>query len=462
MALDSILLNPIIPPPAKSAAPQAPSPIDPGSTNGFGNAARLTNSTDTADTAGSSGGPAANRGAGSNGSTTADAAKRSSSGSSSSSSTDTRRPTRSSSTSGSSSSNSSSASSSSGAKTPSGKARDNGSPRDKTDSAQRGSRTQRGIASAAGIEQGQSTGPTFLQALAQSQAEAQAPDANTDTAAAKTAERGKPKSTHDAPQDASASLAFLPQSLAAAMAGAQVAAQPQPTAQASTSSGEDDSTTEAIPGSGGSATRAVLASLEKGAEDLKATAGAADGVQSTAQSSTTPAGATTPDGTNAAAIAFQAHMSVSSHFQQPSTEVNAHKVEAPVGTPAFTDEVGGKITWLANQGVQSASLQLSPEHLGPVNVHISVQDGSATVSFNAAHVDTRTALEQALPRLREMFSTQGLTLTDASVSHQSPRGQHQKQAISSINSIGGVSDDSNATSITSVASTRLGLVDTYV
>ena len=137
------------------------------------------------------------------------------------------------------------------------------------------------------------------------------------------------------------------------------------------------------------------------------------------------------------------------------------KVSAPVGTPAFNDEVGGKITWMASQGVQSASLQLSPEHLGPVAVHISVQDGSASVAFNANHADARTALEQALPRLREMFATQGLTLTDASVSQQSPRGQSQKQAVAAIGAIGGVSSEESTSPLAAVASTRLGLVDTY-
>jgi flagellar hook-length control protein FliK len=111
--------------------------------------------------------------------------------------------------------------------------------------------------------------------------------------------------------------------------------------------------------------------------------------------------------------------------------------------------------------VQSASLQLSPEHLGPVAVHISVQDGSASVAFNANHADARTALEQALPRLREMFATQGLTLTDASVSQQSPRGQSQKQAVAAIGAIGAVSSEESTSPLAAVAGTRLGLVDTY-
>ena len=228
----------------------------------------------------------------------------------------------------------------------------------------------------------------------------------------------------------------------------------------------DDSTSPVTASGSSSASQTALADLGTTATETKPVApDVSAGLKADSAAGTTPDGITTAtDATNAAAAAFQAHMSISSHFQTPAAATaHANKVNAAVGTPAFNDELGGKITWMAsqNQGLQSASLQLSPEHMGPVNVHISVQDGSATVSFNAAHADTRAALEQALPRLREMFAAQGLTLTDASVSHQSPRGQPQKQPVSSINATGGVSGESNATSITSVVSARLGLVDTY-
>jgi flagellar hook-length control protein FliK len=158
-------------------------------------------------------------------------------------------------------------------------------------------------------------------------------------------------------------------------------------------------------------------------------------------------------------------MGVSSHIQTnatANTQTINDKVNSPVGSTAFNDEVGGKVTWMASQGVQSASLQVSPEHMGPVEVRISMQNGATSVAFSANHADTRAALEQALPRLREMFATQGLTLSDASVSQQSPRGQSQKQAVAAVGAIGGASTaDDSTSSITTVSSARLGLVDTY-
>jgi flagellar hook-length control protein FliK len=134
-----------------------------------------------------------------------------------------------------------------------------------------------------------------------------------------------------------------------------------------------------------------------------------------------------------------------------------------VGTSAWTDELGTKLTWMAQQGIQSASLQLSPEHLGPLQVNISVHDGQASVWFNAAQPDTRAALQQSLPQLRQMFSNQGLTLADAGVSRESPRG-HDRQSsarpgspAAAIAAVNRESPDSHG-----AATGGLGLLDTYV
>lgn len=311
--------------------------------------------------------------------------------------------------------------------------------------------------SGAANQSAQSTGPSFLQALAQTQADAE-DSANVTTGAtpqAVTGNKSKAKGTGDS-GSSSGSLTFIPQSLVAAMTGAQPPASQGPTAAATDN--DSDSSTDGVSLSSGSSVQDIVANLTKAtAEALDASATPTSDPKTNADVTTT----SSADANSMAVSVFQAHMSVGSHFQQVTgTDAASNKVSATVGTPAFDDELGGKITWMANQRLQSASLQLSPEHLGPVEVRISVQDGSASVAFNANHADTRAALEQALPRLREMLSSQGLTLTDASVSQQSPRGQAQKQPVAAIGAAGAVSNDSTS-SVTSVARVGLGLVDTY-
>jgi flagellar hook-length control protein FliK len=220
--------------------------------------------------------------------------------------------------------------------------------------------------------------------------------------------------------------------------------------------------TDGVSLASGSNIEGIVANLTNGTADGLPGATTADGTDKAAGSAT---GASAADGSASGPSAFQAQMGVSSHFQTnatANTQTLNDKVSSPVGSTAFNEEVGGKVTWMASQKLQSASLQITPEHMGPVEVRISMQDGATSVAFSANHADTRAALEQSLPRLREMFATQGLTLSDASVSQQSPRGQPQKQAVAAIGAIGGTSTDNDSTSsITAVSSARLGLVDTY-
>jgi flagellar hook-length control protein FliK len=231
----------------------------------------------------------------------------------------------------------------------------------------------------------------------------------------------------------------------------------QPNAGQATTTGDSS---DGVSLASGSTIASVVANLTSGTADALDGATAGDG-----KAAGSATGASAADGSASGTGAFQAQMGVSSHFQAnatANTQTTNDKVSSPVGTTAFNEEVGGKVTWMASQRVQSASLQVSPEHMGPVEVRISVQDGATSVAFSANHADTRAALEQSLPRLREMFATQGLTLSDASVSQQSPRGQSQKQAVAAIGAIGGTStDDDSTSSVAAVSSARLGLVDTY-
>jgi flagellar hook-length control protein FliK len=97
------------------------------------------------------------------------------------------------------------------------------------------------------------------------------------------------------------------------------------------------------------------------------------------------------------------------------------ELRAPLGSTAWADELGARVTWMIDRGEQVASLRLSPENLGPVEVRIAVREGETSVWFGAAHADTRAALEQSLSRLRDMLGASGLSLADAGVSSQTPR-----------------------------------------
>lgn len=139
---------------------------------------------------------------------------------------------------------------------------------------------------------------------------------------------------------------------------------------------------------------------------------------------------------------------------------HARPVNVPVGSSQWADEIGSRMTMMVEQGKHTASLRLSPEHLGPLEVRITMNGDQASVQFGAAHVDTRNAIENALPRLREMFASQGLSLADANVSREPPRQQQNPTPQSSSSSSSGFGSEDGSTAV-AAAQVRLGLLDAY-
>ena len=142
-------------------------------------------------------------------------------------------------------------------------------------------------------------------------------------------------------------------------------------------------------------------------------------------------------------------------------------IREPVGTAQWADSIGVRLTMMATRGEQHGSLRLSPEHLGPVEVQIRTQDdGKASVWFGAQHADTRAALQDALPRLRELFAAQGMQLGDAGVSRDPPR-QQAAQAGGSSPGFGGGNGEAGPIEELTVAlpaaplNRHAGLLDTY-
>jgi flagellar hook-length control protein FliK len=114
------------------------------------------------------------------------------------------------------------------------------------------------------------------------------------------------------------------------------------------------------------------------------------------------------------------------HAGGPSTGSTAATLVLPAGSdlPAlrplgdasqWSQSLGDRLLVMADQGLQSATIRLQPEHLGPMEIRIRIEDGNAQVWFSAHHSDTRGALQDAIPKLRELFSDQGMNLLQANV-----------------------------------------------
>jgi flagellar hook-length control protein FliK len=100
---------------------------------------------------------------------------------------------------------------------------------------------------------------------------------------------------------------------------------------------------------------------------------------------------------------------------QAAGSVPSDRLSARVGTPAWDNQVGQKVIWMVGGEDQSATLELNPPDLGPVQVVLNVSNDLASVTFSSQQLEVRQALENALPRLREMMSESGIALGNASV-----------------------------------------------
>ena len=155
----------------------------------------------------------------------------------------------------------------------------------------------------------------------------------------------------------------------------------------------------------------------------------------------------------------------------PLTPASALPVQVVINTPVtqdnWGDEFNQKITWLASSKEQSAELHLNPPQLGPMDVVIKVSGDQATALFSSPHAAVREAIEQALPKLREMMADSGIMLGNASVNDQAPRNRNDgfdNRSQNSRGSVGAIAESGAASSMSarvSPISRHNGIVDTF-
>jgi flagellar hook-length control protein FliK len=131
-----------------------------------------------------------------------------------------------------------------------------------------------------------------------------------------------------------------------------------------------------------------------------------------------------------APVQLAAHQPAPAPIAAPAPAVHM-TVPGPVGTPLWSEEFSASVGMLATQRVSSAELRVQPAELGPVQVSIRIEAGEANIICAAQHADTRHALESALPRLREMLESNGISVGSASV------GTHPQGSGAGGNAAGG-------------------------
>ena len=122
------------------------------------------------------------------------------------------------------------------------------------------------------------------------------------------------------------------------------------------------------------------------------------------------------------------------HGLLPATPVmQAAVTAAPVlAQPAdpsagYDDRFANHVSMLAGQRITQATIRVSPEHMGTIDIRLQVDGTQVRAEFHSARADVRQTLEASLPRLRDMLDQHGLQLAHAGVGQGRGQGQGQPQ-----------------------------------
>ncbi|WP_341725450.1 flagellar hook-length control protein FliK [Pseudoxanthomonas putridarboris] len=128
----------------------------------------------------------------------------------------------------------------------------------------------------------------------------------------------------------------------------------------------------------------------------------------------------------------------------------------------FDEEIGDSVRWMADQKIGHAHIRISPNELGTVEVRLRLDGDRVHADFTSAQADVRQALENSLPRLRDMLGQHGFQLAHADVGQQhqpssqaTGSGRHEGDAAT------GAGGSGDADLPRPVRMTALGLLDAY-
>ncbi|MDY6928491.1 MAG: flagellar hook-length control protein FliK [Pseudomonadota bacterium] len=126
-------------------------------------------------------------------------------------------------------------------------------------------------------------------------------------------------------------------------------------------------------------------------------------------------------------------------------------------------QIAEKIRWMVNGRQSMAEIRLDPPEMGSMQIRLNVSGDSASVSFVVQSQQAKEALNEAMPRLRDMFSEQGLDLGESFVSQQnSGEAGDGEFADQQGGGFGESAEDETKSQETHVVRPANGLIDDYV
>lgn len=138
---------------------------------------------------------------------------------------------------------------------------------------------------------------------------------------------------------------------------------------------------------------------------------------------------------------------------------------AQYNDPQFQRNLGDQVLMMAGQGINKAHLSLNPHELGPVEIRLSMVNDEVSIQVASANAMVRDTIEDAMPRLRELFDEAGLKLTGHDVASEFSNGgssefedQDHAGALKNV----AHAESEHDVNLTSGRSDSASLIDTYI
>ena len=124
----------------------------------------------------------------------------------------------------------------------------------------------------------------------------------------------------------------------------------------------------------------------------------------------------------------------------------------------FDEDIGDAVRWMADQKIGHAHIKVTPNDLGTVEIRLRLDGDRVHADFSSAQAEVRQALENGLPRLRDMLGQHGFQLAHADVGQQHTSPQ---QGAASPHGESSANTEAVAETPRTVRMTARGLVDAY-
>ncbi len=113
---------------------------------------------------------------------------------------------------------------------------------------------------------------------------------------------------------------------------------------------------------------------------------------------------------------------------QNNISSNVPKITQSINHPQWGKELANRVVFISKQNMGEAKIRINPANLGPIELRVSVQNDQASISFISNHALVREAIENSMPRLKEMFEANGFSSLDVNISDNSHADKEDKES----------------------------------